>query len=477
MTLKNCFVGCKILLFGFILNAQDFQEKTIDYVNNDSKTGIDINIEKTQRKSNERRLVKGLKSTLNSNKKSNGYRAISMSSSSVGRTTDKLAVSLNGSVSYNVPIKLPVGIQDITPVIGLSFSSHASNGLVGWGWNISGLSSISRVPSTKYHDGSVDGVDFDSKDRFALDGQRLLLKSGIYGATNSEYETENYSNIKVRAHGTSPFGSDYGPSYFVVYYPDGSRGWYGTGTGSGRLEWVLTRYQDSQGNFIEYNYSKENNLLRIANIKYGKGEYGGSPNVISFHYKTRVRPELSYVNGVTFKRSKILDYIVVKSNSQLYRKYVLRHDTTSLGYQRVTSIQEFNSNNQSLPAISLNHDSSEYGLVRGSGDEYDIVPGFNYRTDRMVSGEFNGDGKTDFILTKGNDFYVFDRIFQPDFQLSLILVNYQLSNEKMAFDPQDSHCLEFLIFLIVLFQVYQRNKKYWEPYFHAPQQNIFLPNL
>lgn len=423
MTLKNYFLVCVILFGGFALEAQEYHEKTIDYVNNDIIKKTDGKPIILPKQSNKRRTAKrykkSFKQTLNKQRKSedlitNLKASSSGDTSNVGRTTDKLTVSLSGAASYNMPIKLPVGIQDITPVIGLSFNSHASNGLVGWGWSISGLSSISRVPSTKYHDGFKDGLDFDNRDRFALDGQRLLVKSGKYGARNSEYQTENYSNIRITSHGISPFGSDYGPSFFVVHYPDGSRGWYGNGNGSGRLEWALTRYQDSQGNYIEYNYFRENNLLRIANIKYGKRGYGESPNVIYFHYKTRVRPEITYVKGESFKRAKILDYIEVKNESQLYRKYELRHDVTSLGYQRVASIQEFNSSNESLPAILFNYGSSEHGLVRASGDEYKIYPGFNYKSTRMVSGEFNGDGRTDYILTKGDDFYVFDRIFQPD---------------------------------------------------------------
>lgn len=117
--------------------------------------------------------------------------------------------------------------------------------MAGWGWNISGLSTISRIPSTTFHDNIIDGVDFDNTDRFALDGQRLVLKSGTYGASGSEYQTENYSNIKVKAYGTSPYGSSFGPSYFMVYYPDGTRAYYGNGYGSrGRLEWALYKRID-----------------------------------------------------------------------------------------------------------------------------------------------------------------------------------------------------------------------------------------
>ncbi|WP_430409561.1 RHS repeat-associated core domain-containing protein [Kordia sp.] len=350
---------------------------------------------------------------------------------SSGSTPDEFAVSLSGAASYRVPLTLPPGIKDIAPSIALSFSSQAANGLAGWGWNIEGLSTITRISSTKYHDGFIDGVDFDNKDRFALDGQRLLLKSGTYGANSSEYQTENFSNVKIKAYGTSPYGSSYGPSYFIVFYPDGTRAWYGNaGSSRGRLEWALYKRQDPQGNYIEYNYSQSNNLLRINRIRYGSRTGTTPPNDIYFYYKTRTRPDISYVQGITFKRSNILDRIEVKGGGQLYRKYQLSHNTTSLGYQRMSSIREYNGSNQSFPSITFSYDYSSSGVTR-DGNTLDIYPGINYNTDRIAVGELNGDGKMDFITyhkNSRNKLNVFMDIF--DDYGSGISLGYTVNTEK-----------------------------------------------
>ncbi|WP_299278908.1 RHS repeat-associated core domain-containing protein [uncultured Psychroserpens sp.] len=353
------------------------------------------------------------------------------SSGYAGTTPGEFAVSLSGAATYNVPINLPPGIKDVAPNIGISFSSQASNGLAGWGWNVTGLSTITRIPATKHHDGLIDPVDFDSSDRFALDGQRLMIKSGSYGSSGSEYQTENYSNIKIKAYGTSPYGSSYGPSYFIVFYPDGTRAWYGNGGSSrGRLEWALYKRQDPQGNYIEYNYSQSNNLLRINRIKYGSRTGTTPPNDIYFYYKTRTRPELSYIKGLTFKRTNILDRIEVKGGNQLYRKYQLSHNTTSLGYQRVSSIREYNSANQSFPAITFTYESSSSGVTR-DGNTLDIYPGINYNSDALAVGEFNGDGKMDFITynkNARNELNVFMDIF--DDYGSGISIGYSVNVEK-----------------------------------------------
>jgi len=323
---------------------------------------------------------------------SNGY---------AGTTTDVFNVSLSGAANYNVPISLPPGIKDMIPNISIIFNSQTPNGLAGWGWNIGGLSTITRMPSTKYHESNIDGVDFDLNDRFALDGQRLMLKSGNYGQNGSEYQTENYSNVKIKAYGTSPYGSGYGPSYFIVFHPDGTRSYYGNAGGSrGRLEWTLYRTQDPQGNYIEYNYSQSNNLLRVNRIRYGSRIGTTPPNDIYFYYKNRTRPEVSYIGGHTFKRTNILDRIEVKGGGQLYRKYQLSHNTTSLGYQRVSSIKEYNAANQSFPAITFSYDSSSSGSAQVHS--YGLNSNFNHQTHSIISGEFNGDGKLDYITYNKN---------------------------------------------------------------------------
>ena len=98
-------------------------------------------------------------------------------STEVGVTEGELSVSLTGTASYNIPIAVPPGINGVEPKIALTYSSQGGNGIAGYGWNIAGLSSITRIASSKYHDGISDPVDFDALDRFSFDGQRLIVKS------------------------------------------------------------------------------------------------------------------------------------------------------------------------------------------------------------------------------------------------------------------------------------------------------------
>ncbi|HET8855419.1 MAG TPA: SpvB/TcaC N-terminal domain-containing protein [Salinimicrobium sp.] len=266
----------------------------------------------------------------------------SSSSSSLTKTEGTLSVSLTGGATYNIPIKVPPGINGIQPEISLTYNSQGGNGLAGYGWNLSGISVITRTPATKFHDGFIAPVDLNADDRFSFDGQRLLLKSGTYGGEGAVYQTENYSNVKIES-----FGSYYsGPQYFKVSYPDGSVAYYGqTSNSRSRMDYAITYWENPQGVRISYEYTSSNNSLSISKITYGS-KAGNTPiNEIQFEYVTRKRPEQSFVGGVRFIRKNILKKIKVFGNGIGYRNYVLTHDYNLLGYNRVIKVQEFSGDN------------------------------------------------------------------------------------------------------------------------------------
>lgn len=170
-------------------------------------------------------------------------------------TKGELQISNSGQATYSLPIAMPPSIKNVAPIINLTYSSGLMGGVAGQGWNINSISTISRMATRRDIDGFVDGVDFDADDKLALDGQRLLIKTGSYWANGSTYETEYKSNTKIelKIEGTT--------TYFIVTAPDGSRSWYGS-KGSGSLQnsvsansWYIVHFEDVYGNAIDYNYS------------------------------------------------------------------------------------------------------------------------------------------------------------------------------------------------------------------------------
>ncbi|MBG6131248.1 RHS repeat-associated protein [Aquimarina sp. EL_43] len=328
------------------------------------------------------------------------------SSSGIGETSGSLSVSPAGGANYVVPIAVPPGIGGVAPEIAISYDSQAGNGIAGWGWNVSGLSVIKRIPATQYHDGGIDPVDFDAKDRFALDGQRLLLKSGTYGANGAVYETENYSNLKITSFGTSPYGTSYGPAYFVVQYPDGSVGHYGNNTNSrSRLEYALTYWENPLGIRINYSYRtvSDKNIISIEKITYGAKGAAASINEIRFEYGNRTRNENSYINGILFIRETLLKEIKVFGNGTPYRNYVLNHDATTLGYDRVIGIQEKTGDNtQSHSPILFTYPITASTVTHTPTTSNLGVVNIEQRNAETVSLDLTGNGKMDFIVYPKN---------------------------------------------------------------------------
>ncbi|QED38948.1 hypothetical protein FK178_15020 [Antarcticibacterium arcticum] len=319
----------------------------------------------------------------------------------IGETMGELSVSLTGGATYNIPIAVPPGINGIEPTISISYNSQGGNGLAGYGWNIAGVSVITRIPSTKFHDGNIDAVDFNNLDRFSFDGQRLVLKSGTYGASGAQYETENYSNVKIISYGTSPYGTAYGPSYFIVYYPDGSTARYGSTTDSrSRTDYAISYWENPQGVRISYQYVLQDNSLRINKILYGSRSTAAAINEIQFVYATRQRPEQAYVGSYTFMRKTILKEIRVLGNGVGFRNYFLNHtNATKLGYDRLTSIQEKSGDNSLAHSpVNFNYNTSSTS-VNYTGITTDVgIGNIEQRNAEVVSLDLSGNGKMDFIV-------------------------------------------------------------------------------
>tara|TARA_R110000868_G_scaffold96080_2_gene264276 strand:- start:2700 stop:9167 length:6468 start_codon:yes stop_codon:yes gene_type:complete len=321
--------------------------------------------------------------------------------SGIGETTGDIAVSLTGAAGYTIPIAVPPGINGVVPTLSLAYNSQGGNGLAGYGWNVNGVSIISRIPSTKFHDNAIAPVDFSLTDRFSFDGQRLVAKTGTYGASGTQYETENYSNVKIFSYGISSFGAAYGPSYFVVNYPDGSFAYYGnTNDSKSRSDYAINYWENPQGVRISYTYVQADNSISISSIKYGTRNTLAPINEIQFVYTPRKRPEQAYVGGVAFIRKNLLKEIKILTGSVGYKSYVLTHNQNSLGYDRLISVQEKNGDNTlSHSPITFAYTSTNAIITNDRNIITEIgIGNIEQRNAETVSLDLTGNGKMDFVV-------------------------------------------------------------------------------
>lgn len=306
---------------------------------------------------------------------------------------------------YTLPVAMPPSINDVGPIINLTYVSGQQNGIAGQGWSINSISNITRIATRVSIDGFKDGVDFDENDKLALDGQRLLLKSGIYWQDGSVYETEVHSNTKIELKGTGT------SIYFIVTSPDGSRTWYGNYNGINGTDtnaYYAVRFEDANANFMDYVYARPfNKGLCITEIKFSGNTITNptSLNKILFTYEASARKENGYVGGNKIEKAEILKKIQVFTNNLLFKEYRLTHITDAQGYQRVTQLQEINGASESANTVDFTYNVTPDGATEFTTAYTDSL---SLTKSPDLSGDFDGDGRVDFVASNK----IFAKLFQ-----------------------------------------------------------------
>lgn len=272
-------------------------------------------------------------------------------------TRGSIEVTGLGQLQYTLPISLPPGVKSVAPQISLAYTSGSGNGLVGYGWNITGITAISRIGLNE--DGVHKSIDFTSEDAYFFNGQRLVLKSGEYGKDGAIYATQKYSNVRIKAVGSR--SDKQGPDYWEVSFEDGSQAWYGVGESAKTpIEYNITKWQDAQGNYISYEYTQQQNVSVISSIKWGGNEHQQKPhfNHMIFHYAQRDLLESSFFAGQKLVQEKMLAWVQVNANGSQFKKYVMDYDTQNK-YPFVKNITEFNSKNEPSNPIAFGYEPTQ----------------------------------------------------------------------------------------------------------------------
>lgn len=253
-------------------------------------------------------------------------------------------VTPTGARTYTVPIELPAGMAGFTPQLSLVYNSMSGQGLVGMGWTIAGLSSISRGNKSVYYDGIADGIGMTEDDAFFLDGMRLIPTGP------NTYETEQGS-ILVKSHTSGSV-----VQYFDVRYPDGRTCVYGyTSNGTNRLSYPMTSIEDIHGNSISYTYTFINNHYLPNTIVY-------NGNSVQFAYTNRDDVIDRYCKGLPLNETKLLSSMTCRVGGNVIRTYRLSY-TVRDGNSLLTSIGCEGSDGTSLNPLSFYYGTGYKGNV------------------------------------------------------------------------------------------------------------------
>lgn len=204
-------------------------------------------------------------------------------------------VSPSGAATYTIPLALPPGSAGMTPILSLTYNSQSGNGLLGMGWSLDGISSITRCPRTLAQDGVAGAVKYDANDRFCMDGQRLMVVSGTYGADGAQYRTEIDTFSKVISHGTKGVG----PAWFEVHTKSGQIIEYGNGSNSqvvpsgktAAQTWTTNKVRDLKGNYYTITYDATEHYPTRIDYTGQVGVTDGLYNSVQFSYENRSSSE------------------------------------------------------------------------------------------------------------------------------------------------------------------------------------------
>lgn len=309
----------------------------------------------------------------------------------------------------------------------------------------------------------ITPVRYTADDNLCLDGQRLIKvdttqtlvgKAAASQATPAlglasgfvEFRTENDGYSRIRASGMAGSGgSDKGPATFTVQTKAGLTQVYGQTSIRGvatsdavalseggqlpgvATAWMLKKVVDSVGNAIEFEYDnttrtwgskgpgglvlpgREWNLKRVY---YGCKDAAGSAcpqrHQVELVYEDRPDKAEAYHLGSKVVSTQLLKQVTVSTGAGAVRNYRMTHVTSkATNRQLVQAIVECAGNAAvtCLPATKFNYPglASDVNYVGSTTFNLGGWPLVKFDGSRgTITGDFNGDGKTDLLLWTKN---------------------------------------------------------------------------
>jgi RHS repeat-associated protein len=306
------------------------------------------------------------------------------------------AVDSRGSFTDRIPLTVPA-FHGIAPQLALSYDSSTGNGWTGPGWTLSGLSRIERGGDRK------GSPRYDASDVFYLDGEPLIpcaagstSPSCTSGGTHST-RTESYTRIALTGTGAD--------SRWTVTTKDGTTVTFAPVYLAGAdkvFRWGISKVTDTRGNTVTYTWSSDA-LFGSTWDHPVSITYNGT--TISFSWEARPDSDTQATGsgGLTTITGRIKTVDVSVGGSRL-RAYKLSYDASAdTARSLLTSVQQYGrdavldasgtiTGGTALPAITTQFQTGRSTLVAGATTTI-----ANSSDSRYFSIDINGDGRTDLL--------------------------------------------------------------------------------
>ncbi|EMO54765.1 RHS repeat-associated core domain-containing protein [Leptospira noguchii] len=218
----------------------------------------------------------------------------------------------DGSANTEIEIELPPG--KVVPSLSLSYNSNGGNTIVGMGWSLNGLPTVTRNPSY--------GIGYNGKDSYvsSLAGELIDISGN-----KTVYHSKKESYLKFEPQGTCGDG----PCTWIATDKDGKRFLFG-GTIDSRIaalgrtagsirEWALSREEDSHANGYDVNYTP----IDVNSGDYYPSTITYNDRTIRFNFENRNDRIPNYSLGTIERIQKRLDTIEILVSGNGFRTYDL----------------------------------------------------------------------------------------------------------------------------------------------------------
>lgn len=245
-----------------------------------------------------------------------------------------------GVFGHSILLSVSPGRKGVQPALGLSYRSGNPNSWVGQGVS---LNPGYIVRSTRLGPPAYD----DIKDTF------YFITDA--GTTELVHLINNLYQAKIE-------------SFFVRFYKESDDSWrvvskdgsvlrFGQisdareGSGQATFSWYLTKAVDTNGNYVEYSYLKDQGKCYLSRIDYAGSDTGVSPtNSVEFILEPREDIFSSYISTSKIVTAKRLKEVITKVNNSMVWRYVLEYTYSADTHRSLlTSLTQYAADGKNLP--------------------------------------------------------------------------------------------------------------------------------
>ena len=329
----------------------------------------------------------------------------STSDATVGAIAGQHSVGSSGASSYSIPIGVLPGTAGVEPKLTLDYMSGSGNGIFGLGFQLNGMSSVSRCGTTIVDDGAFGGVDLDADDNYCIDGARLLpINGGVNGADGTEYRTDINSFNKIVSLGTAGTG----PEKFQVWTKSGEVLEYGftpdskVTINSDVINWSLNKLSDTAGNALNiiYNYDSSTYEQKPWRIEYTENSSAGlaAKQYVEFVYESRNDAIDSLVGTTVIQINERVSQIKIGegvTDRKIYKfNYTDRNTDAALLSQVDECYLDDAQTEHCVNPTLFEWEESTGDLQLGASQDWGPT---TRQTERNLLGDIDGDGLSDWI--------------------------------------------------------------------------------